>query len=128
VELGLFLAVGIPGLIGSTGTISLLQAQSPDAYRGRVFGAQGALSGIMVLLGAFLAGTLPGWLGVVAVLSGQGWAKIVCGLIMIAFLPALRSASQRDIIRPPGVTMHSNIGSQDEAITEAEETASSSVH
>jgi MFS family permease len=92
VELGLFLAVGIPGLIGSTGTISLLQAQSPDAYRGRVFGAQGALSGIMILVGAALAGTLPGWLSVVTVLSGQGWAKIVRGLIMIAFLPAIGDA------------------------------------
>jgi MFS family permease len=128
VELGLFLAVGIPGLIGSTGTISLLQAHAPDAYRGRVFGTQGALSGIMVLLGAILAGILPGWFGVVTVLGGQGWAKIVCGLIMIAFLPALRSAPQKGTICPTEVTMQPDVGGQDDTLTETEDPVSSSLH
>lgn len=93
IELGLFAAVGIPGLIGSTGTISLLQARSPEAHRGRVLGARGAISGVMLLLGVVAAGTLPDWVGVVPVFSGQGWAKIVGGLLMILFLPDIARAA-----------------------------------
>jgi MFS family permease len=107
VELGLFAAVGIPGLIGATGTISLLQTRSPDTHRGRIFGAQGAISGIMVLIGAAVAGTLPNVIGVVAVLSGQGWAKIVAGLIMLFFLPAVAKpakAAAEKTTQPAAVT------------------------
>jgi hypothetical protein len=87
-ELGLFAAVGIPGLIGATGTLSLLQAWSPDAYRGRIFGAEGAIGGPMVLIGAVAAGTLPQRIGLLPVFSGQGIAKTMGRLISIALLPA----------------------------------------
>lgn len=95
VELGLFAAVGIPGLLASTGTLSLLQARSPDAYRGRVFGAEGAIGGVMVLLGALAAATLPEHLGLLPVFSGQGLAKVIAGLVMIALLPAVETAAGR---------------------------------
>ena len=96
VEIGLFAAVGVPGIVGSTGTVSLLQARSPDAYRGRIFGAEGAIGGVMVLVGAVAEGTLPQQLGVVAVLSGQGISKIIAGLVMIVFLPVLAKVVIKD--------------------------------
>jgi MFS family permease len=84
---GLFAAVGVPGIIAATGTKSRLQATAPDAYRGRVFGALGATTGLAALAGSLIAGFATDALGLIPVLDMQGVAKILAGLLMLTLLP-----------------------------------------
>jgi MFS family permease len=86
-EVGLFVAVGVVGIGFSTGMQSLVQTQSPDAYRGRVFGALGTTMGLLGLIGTLTAGTITDRLGVVMVLNIQGAGYVVAGLVIIALLP-----------------------------------------
>jgi MFS family permease len=95
-SVGLFVAVGIPGLFSSTGAQSLLQAASPDAYRGRVFGALGTTFGVTLLLGALLAGAITDRLGVVTVLNIQGAGYVLAGIFVVLLLPRGKGAT------PPG--------------------------
>ena len=89
-SVGLFVAVGIPGLASSTGAQSLLQARTPDAYLGRVFGALGTTMGLLGLIGAVIAGTLTDRFGLIPVLNVQGAGYVVAGLLMVVFLPRAR--------------------------------------
>jgi MFS family permease len=86
-SVGLFVAVGIPGLFSSTGAQSLLQAASPDSYRGRVFGALGTTFGVTLLVGALLAGAITDRLGVVTVLNIQGAGYVLAGIFVVLMLP-----------------------------------------
>jgi MFS family permease len=86
-SVGLFIAVGIPGIGMIVGAQSLFQSASPDAYRGRAFGAMGAMIGLLGLIGTITAGTITDHLGVVTVLNIQGAGYVVAGLLLIALLP-----------------------------------------
>ena len=88
---GLFVAVGIPGIGAGTGSQSLLQASAPDAYLGRVFGALGTIMGLMLLLGTITAGVVTDHLGVVPVLNIQGAGYIVAGLLVLLLLHGARA-------------------------------------
>ena len=92
---GLFVMVGIPGIISQTGAQTSLQASAPDAYRGRVFGALGAAMGLFMLAGTLVAGTVTHRLGVVTVLNIQGSSYIVAGLFLIWALPKRLTATTR---------------------------------
>jgi MFS family permease len=89
-EIGLFVAVGIPGIWMSTGGLSLLQASAPDAYRGRVFGVLGAVFALLNVAGIVAASTLTDRLGVVTMLNIQGSGYIVAGVLLLALLPRRR--------------------------------------
>ncbi|HEY7834895.1 MAG TPA: MFS transporter [Ktedonobacterales bacterium] len=89
-SVGLFVAVGIPGLASITGAQSLLQARTPAAYLGRVFGALGTTVGLLGLIGAVIAGTLTDRFGLITVLNIQGAGHALAGLLMIALLPRAR--------------------------------------
>ena len=52
-----------------TGREALLQAKSPDAYRGRIFGVLGMVTGLLYLVGTVTAGVFTDRLGVVTVLN-----------------------------------------------------------
>jgi MFS family permease len=91
-SVGLFIAAGLVGIGPSTGAQSLLQAKSPDAYRGRVFGALGMTTGLCFLVGAVAAGFLTDRLGVVTVLNIQAAGYILGGLLIIALLPREKEA------------------------------------
>jgi len=84
---GLFVAAGLVGIGPSTGAQSLLQAKSPDAYRGRVFGALGMITGLCLLIGTITAGFLTDHLGVVTVLNIQAAGYVFGGLLIIVLLP-----------------------------------------
>lgn len=90
---GLFVAVGIPGVGASTGSQSLLQARAPSAYLGRVFGALGTIMGLMLLLGTITAGVVTGHFGVVPVLNIQGAGYVVAGLLLLLLLRCTRTPS-----------------------------------
>jgi len=83
----LFAAVGVPGIAALTGEQTLLQQTSPDAYRGRVFGALGTLMALFGVVGILLAGTLTDHLGVVTVLNIQGGGYVLAGVLLLLLLP-----------------------------------------
>jgi MFS family permease len=88
IEIGLFIAVGLPAIGMSTGTLTLVQAKSPDAYRGRVFGILGMLMGLLGVVGTLLAGFFTDRLGVVTMLNIQGAGYVVAGLLLLTLLPS----------------------------------------
>ena len=65
----------------------MLQAKSPDAYRGRIFGALGMVTGLLYLVGAITAGFFTERLGVVTVLNMQAAGYICAGLLALMLLP-----------------------------------------
>lgn len=95
---GLFVAVGVPGVATLTGIQSRLQAASPEGYRGRIFGALGALTGLFRLIGVITAGVATAQWRVVTVLNVQGVAYILAGVIGITCLPQL--AARKDAAVP----------------------------
>jgi MFS family permease len=92
VVVGLFIAVGIPGIGMLTGTQSLLQARAPDAFRGRIFGVLGALMGLLRLVGVIVAGAVTTSQNLITVLNIQGFGYVAAGLLAILLLPAHRPA------------------------------------
>jgi MFS family permease len=90
IVVGLFVAVGIPGIGAMTGMQSLLQARAPDAYRGRVFGALGAIMGLLRLIGVVIAGLVTTDANLIIVLNIQGFGYVAAGLLAILLLPARR--------------------------------------
>jgi MFS family permease len=86
VSVGLFIAVGVT-TVGRAGREALLQAKSPDAYRGRIFGALGMVTGLFYLIGTVTAGFFTNHLGVVTVLNLQAIGYMFAGLLVLVLLP-----------------------------------------
>ncbi len=86
IGLVLFVLVGIPGVGFSTGVTTLLQISVEDEYRGRIFGAMGAISALLMLLGTTLAGFLGDPLGVITVLNTQGAMYVLAGICVLVLL------------------------------------------
>ncbi|HEX6556599.1 MAG TPA: MFS transporter [Ktedonobacteraceae bacterium] len=86
VSVGLFIAVGVITTFRA-GREALLQAKSPDAYRGRIFGALGMVTGLLSLIGTITAGFVTARLGVVAVLNIQATGFLCAGLLALLLLP-----------------------------------------
>ncbi|HLQ29125.1 MAG TPA: MFS transporter [Ktedonobacteraceae bacterium] len=82
----LFVIVGIPGVGMSTGITTLLQTAVADEYRGRIFGAIGTTSSLLMLLGTTLAGLTGDLLGVVTVLNIQGAVYVLAGVVVLLLL------------------------------------------
>lgn len=87
VSVGLFIAVGVVSIGPGTGSQSLLQATSPDAYRGRIFGALGMVGGLFSLVGTLTAGFFTDRLGLITVLNIQAAVYMVAGLLVVVLLP-----------------------------------------
>ncbi len=88
IALILFVLVGIPGVGMLTGVNTLLQTAVTDEYRGRIFGAVGTTSALLMLLGTTLAGVLGDLLGVVTVLNIQGFMYVLAGMLVLFLLRA----------------------------------------
>ena len=102
IGLALFVLVGIPGVGFSTGVTTLLQMSVEDEYRGRIFGAMGTTSALLMLLGTTLAGFLADPLGVVTVLNTQGGMYVLAGFcVLILLRPAVINETEqieRDVV------------------------------
>jgi MFS family permease len=96
-EVGLFIAVGIPGIWMRTGGLSRLQASSPDAYRGRIFGLLGATFSLLGLIGIVVASTITERIGVVRMLNIQGIGYVIAGLLLLWLLPRRRTPETLDV-------------------------------
>ena len=78
---------GLPAMMASTGRLTIIQDQTEDAYRGRIFGAAGAVAGLALVVGIALGGLLGDALGLVAILSAAAILRIAGGLFVFACMP-----------------------------------------
>jgi MFS family permease len=96
--LGLFIAVGIPGVATSTGLVTTVQTLTPPTHLGRVFAAFETGAAALAAVGVLAAGALADRFGVVAVLDVQASIYIACGVLALV---ALRPAAQpEDAVAP----------------------------
>lgn len=95
------IVVGLPSALAAAGMMTLLQRGVQDAFRGRVFGALGAVQGLAVLVGTVAAGYLGSRLGTVAVLAAQGALWLLAGLAVVV---RVRLADRRRLPCPTLVT------------------------
>ena len=77
----LFVVVGAPGVVMTTGMVTYLQIAVSDRRRGRAFGAFALTGNAGQAVGMVAAGLLTGPLGLVAILESQGCLYLVAGLI-----------------------------------------------
>lgn len=79
--IGLFIAVGIPGMFHTAGTFTLLQQQVPEDFIGRIIGALLSVYGGFQALGMFVAGLLGEWFDVTAILEFQALLYILAAIV-----------------------------------------------
>ncbi len=84
----LIAGAGVAGTFMLTAAMTLMQDHTTDRYRGRIFGALGAVEGVAIVTGTVAAGVLAHVLGIVAVLSVQGAGYIAAGVLVLALLQA----------------------------------------
>lgn len=87
VAMGWMVVAGFPAVASGAGRQVLVQEQTTDAYRGRVFGALGSMQGIAMLAGLALGGVLGDTVGLVPVLSASALVRVLGGVIALIFLP-----------------------------------------
>lgn len=78
---------GPPIVASSAAGTGLIQTLTADAFRGRVFGALGAVQGLAILVGIGLGGLAVDAFGIVPVVSVGAAMWIVGGLLALARLP-----------------------------------------
>jgi MFS family permease len=84
----LFILVGLPAAAMGASMMTLLQESAEDAYRGRVFGAFGAMSALLTLLGLVLGGALGDRVAIVPIINVQGYVHVLVGLLAGPLLAA----------------------------------------
>jgi Na+/melibiose symporter-like transporter len=82
----LIAGAGVAGTFMLTAAMTLMQDHTTDGYRGRIFGALGAVEGVAIVTGTVAAGVLAHVLGIVAVLSVQGAGYVAAGVLVLALL------------------------------------------
>ena len=85
VVLPLIVVVGVPAIGGMIATQTILQQQTPDAFRGRVFGAFATTITLLMFVGNALAGFGADVVGVTSILNSAAFIYIGAGVVA-AFL------------------------------------------
>jgi MFS family permease len=80
---GLFIAVGAPGIVMVTGLVSVLQGAVPQAAMGRAFGAVGVATAAGQAAGILAAGVLGDRVGLAPLLDFQGSLYLLAGAIAL---------------------------------------------
>lgn len=78
---------GVPDVMSWTGRQAIMQTQTTDAYRGRVFGVLGSANSLAILAGLAAGGVLGDMVGIVPVLSVAAIVRILAGLLATILLP-----------------------------------------
>ncbi|MBA3338788.1 MAG: MFS transporter [Geodermatophilaceae bacterium] len=91
---GLFIAVGFPGLASMTGLMTLLQSHSADSNRGRILSTFFAVYGGVQALGMLLAGTVGTGAGLTVTLQVQGVLYLVAAGLALRLRQAGEPAGQ----------------------------------
>ncbi|GAA1555804.1 MFS transporter [Dactylosporangium maewongense] len=102
VYVALFILVGAPGVVMITGLVSLLQQETPDGARGKVFGVFGAVFEGSSGAGMLAAGLLADRLGVVPLLNGQALLYLTAAATATALLRPAKPhpATATALLRP----------------------------
>ncbi len=66
--------------------MTTFQTETSDEFRGRVYGAFGAVFGAAILVGIGLAGWLGEVVGIVRIISIQGFAGVLGGVVVLVAL------------------------------------------
>lgn len=77
------IVAGLPSALAGAGMMTLLQRGVDDSFRGRLFGALGAVQGLAVLVGTVTAGYLGNRIGTIPVLAFQGSVWLLAGLAVV---------------------------------------------
>jgi MFS family permease len=94
--LGLFVAVGIPGVATSTGLLTTIQTLTPPTHLGRVFAAFETGAAALAAVGVLVAGALADRFGVVAILDIQALIYVGCGVLALVALRPRPAAPRVD--------------------------------
>ncbi|MEV4513252.1 MFS transporter [Dactylosporangium sp. NPDC049525] len=86
VYIGLFILVGAPGIAMLTGLVSLLQQETTDQVRGRVFGVFGAIYEGSSGVGMLAAGLLADRIGIMPMLDLQAALYLAAGAMAFLLL------------------------------------------
>jgi predicted MFS family arabinose efflux permease len=78
--------VGFPGAVLVAGTMTLLQRNTTDERRGRVFSLVALAEAVSVVVGSTVAGLFGGPTGIMPILALQGVGYVVAGLLVLARL------------------------------------------
>jgi MFS family permease len=79
--------VGIPAIVAFVSVQTLLQQETEDAFRGRVFGAFGTTITLLMLIGSGLGGALADQLGAAFLMTAASIIYIIAGLLAVVLLP-----------------------------------------
>jgi MFS family permease len=102
----LYVALAFLAILGASDSVSMLvrqtlvQAQTPDAMRGRVSAVHTLVAGSSGELGEFESGVLSAAIGVVPCVVLGGAAAIVAAIAWAVLVPALRRADRFEPERP----------------------------
>lgn len=86
IALILFIVVGLPAAAVGAGFSTLLQNNTTDSYRGRVFGALSTTMALLMLAGMGFASFAGDKFGIVPVINIQGFVYVLAGLLAIRLL------------------------------------------
>ncbi|MFC5002376.1 MFS transporter [Dactylosporangium cerinum] len=107
VYIALFILVGAPGIAMLTGLISLLQQETTDQVRGRVFGVFGAIFEGSSGVGMLAAGLLADRIGIMPMLDLQAALYLAAGATALLLIrpnwsgPVIRKPARRsDVVHP----------------------------
>ena len=95
VAMGCMVVAGFPAVASGAGRQALIQTETDDAYRGRVFGTLRAVSGAALLIGIGVGGALGDAVGIVPVLSVGAAVRMAGGVAALVWLPEKRSDGER---------------------------------
>lgn len=99
----LFILVGAPGIVMSTGIISSLQLATTDSERGRAFAALGLAGNAGQSIGMLAAGLLTAPLGLMTVLNTQAALYFVAGIVAGCWLTDRRVPHRHGRLTQPSV-------------------------
>ena len=99
VYVGLFIAVGVPGVAANTGLLATLQTAVPPAAVGRLLATAFAAMAFGSTVGMLIAGAAADTVGTTALLDGQAALYLVGGVLVLAHQHRHRL---RDTGRPGG--------------------------
>jgi MFS family permease len=102
---GLFILVGAPGIVLSTGIVSSLQLATTDRERGRAFSALGSAGNIGQAIGMLAAGLLAAPLGLMTLLNTQAALYVAAGAVAARWMTrgptSAPHATRAPATRPP---------------------------
>ncbi|GMA14204.1 MFS transporter (plasmid) [Deinococcus metallilatus] len=93
--------LGVPMVISNVALATMLQTVTPDAYRGRVYGALGTTNALVGVLATATAGLIGPQVGTVRMLVIAACITLLGGLVALVFLPARTEEPAVDAGRSP---------------------------